>query len=68
MTVLLSETYTLAGNAFGGPCQFPFLFMKKWYSECTIEGRTDKQLWCATETDYDKDKKWGFCPAKGRNP
>ncbi|CAL8398736.1 unnamed protein product [Arctogadus glacialis] len=59
------ETFTLGGNAFGGPCQFPFLFMKKWYSECTIEGRTDHQLWCATETDYDKDKKWGFCPDKG---
>ncbi|XP_056439582.1 macrophage mannose receptor 1 [Gadus chalcogrammus] len=59
------ETFTLGGNAFGGPCQFPFLFLKKWYSECTIEGRTDHQLWCATETDYDKDQKWGFCPDKG---
>ncbi|CAL8293581.1 unnamed protein product [Lota lota] len=59
------ETFTLGGNAFGAPCQFPFLFLKKWYSECTTEGRTDKQLWCATETDYDKDKKWGFCPGKG---
>ncbi|KAM7369802.1 hypothetical protein PAMP_011093 [Pampus punctatissimus] len=56
--------FTIGGNAFGSPCQFPFKFSEKWYSECTKDGRADGQLWCATETDYNKDKKWGFCPTK----
>uniref|UniRef100_A0AAQ4QFA2 Mannose receptor C-type 1 n=1 Tax=Gasterosteus aculeatus aculeatus TaxID=481459 RepID=A0AAQ4QFA2_GASAC len=56
------EVFTIGGNAFGGPCQFPFKFQEKWYAECTKDGRTDGQLWCATERDYDKAKKWGFCP------
>ncbi|KAJ8010370.1 hypothetical protein DPEC_G00074360 [Dallia pectoralis] len=56
--------FTLGGNAYGGPCQFPFKFNEKWYAECTLEGRSDGQLWCATETDYNNDKKWGFCPTK----
>ncbi|XP_076014204.1 macrophage mannose receptor 1 [Genypterus blacodes] len=56
------EIFAIGGNAFGSPCQFPFHFMKKWYMECTTEGRSDGLPWCATETDYDKDGKWGFCP------
>uniref|UniRef100_A0A673W8U7 Mannose receptor C-type 1 n=1 Tax=Salmo trutta TaxID=8032 RepID=A0A673W8U7_SALTR len=58
------EVFTLGGNAFGSPCQFPFQFGEKWYAECTLQGRSDGQLWCATETDYNKAKKWGFCPSK----
>uniref|UniRef100_A0A4W5LWK8 Fibronectin type-II domain-containing protein n=1 Tax=Hucho hucho TaxID=62062 RepID=A0A4W5LWK8_9TELE len=58
------EVFTLGGNAFGSPCQFPFQFGEKWYAECTPQGRSDGQLWCATETDYNKAKKWGFCPSK----
>ncbi|KAM9332480.1 macrophage mannose receptor 1-like isoform 2-T2 [Pholidichthys leucotaenia] len=56
------EVFTLGGNAFGTPCQFPFKFSEKWYAECTKDGRTDKQLWCATVKDYDTEQKWGFCP------
>ncbi|KAI7814550.1 putative macrophage mannose receptor 1, partial [Triplophysa rosa] len=59
------EIYTLAGNSFGKPCQFPFKFNDKWFAECIVEGRSDGRLWCSTETDYDTDKKWGFCPTKG---
>ncbi|XP_057205100.1 macrophage mannose receptor 1-like isoform X7 [Triplophysa rosa] len=58
------EIYTLGGNSFGKPCQFPFKFNDKWYTECIVEGRSDGRLWCSTETDYDTDKKWGFCPTK----
>ncbi|XP_002663014.2 macrophage mannose receptor 1 [Danio rerio] len=58
------EIYTIGGNSFGKPCQFPFKFADKLYAECTTEGRSDGQLWCSTDTDYDTDKKWGFCPTK----
>nr|XP_055073387.1 macrophage mannose receptor 1-like [Misgurnus anguillicaudatus] len=58
------EIYTLGGNSFGKPCQFPFKFNDKWYAECITEGRSDGKLWCSTETDYDTKKKWGFCPDK----
>uniref|UniRef100_A0A8B9LTS7 Mannose receptor, C type 1a n=1 Tax=Astyanax mexicanus TaxID=7994 RepID=A0A8B9LTS7_ASTMX len=58
------EIFTIGGNAFGSPCQFPFMFGDKWYAECTLEGRSDGQPWCATETDYKKSKKWGFCPTQ----
>ncbi|XP_073715682.1 macrophage mannose receptor 1 isoform X3 [Misgurnus anguillicaudatus] len=58
------EIYTLGGNAFGKPCQFPFKFNDKWYAECITEGRSDGKLWCSTETDYDTEMKWGFCPTK----
>ncbi|KAL4001160.1 hepatocyte growth factor activator [Sarotherodon galilaeus] len=62
------EIFTLGGNAFGAACQFPFKFDKKWYAECTKDGRTDGQLWCATERDYDKLGKWGFCPTRAKQP
>ncbi|XP_030611904.1 macrophage mannose receptor 1 [Archocentrus centrarchus] len=56
------EIFTIGGNAFGSPCQFPFKFQETWYAECTKDGRPDGQLWCATERDYGKVGKWGFCP------
>ncbi|XP_030635018.1 macrophage mannose receptor 1 [Chanos chanos] len=58
------EMFTIGGNAFGRPCQFPFKFGEEWYAECTLAGRSDGQLWCSTETDYNTEKKWGFCPSK----
>lgn len=61
-----AEIFTLGGNAFGTACQFPFKFHEKWYAECTKDGRTDGQLWCATERDYDKVGKWGLCPTRGK--
>ncbi|XP_077950092.1 cation-independent mannose-6-phosphate receptor isoform X1 [Gasterosteus aculeatus] len=47
----------------GEACVFPFTFMKKSYTECTKDERTDGRMWCATTADYNKDKKWGFCNA-----
>ncbi|KAL2085100.1 hypothetical protein ACEWY4_018420 [Coilia grayii] len=58
------EVITLGGNAYGAACQFPFRFGEKWFAECTAEGRSDGQLWCASTTDYNNDKQWGFCPTK----
>uniref|UniRef100_A0A3Q2XYE7 Insulin-like growth factor 2 receptor n=1 Tax=Hippocampus comes TaxID=109280 RepID=A0A3Q2XYE7_HIPCM len=41
-------------------CVFPFTFMKRSYTECTTDDRTDGKKWCATTANYDKDQKWGF--------
>ncbi|XP_032398265.1 protein sel-1 homolog 1 [Etheostoma spectabile] len=49
------------GTDPGEPCIFPFLFQGKEYYDCTIDGRGDGRLWCATVYDYDQEKKWGFC-------
>ncbi|XP_061614123.1 macrophage mannose receptor 1 isoform X1 [Phyllopteryx taeniolatus] len=58
------EIFTIGGNSFGTPCLFPFKFGEQWYSECTKAGRPDGQLWCATKSNYNSEKKWGFCPTK----
>nr|XP_015210001.1 PREDICTED: macrophage mannose receptor 1 [Lepisosteus oculatus] len=58
------DIFTLGGNSFGLPCQFPFKYDEKWYAECTLDGRSDGQLWCATTADYKTDRKWGLCPTK----
>nr|AGN52245.1 mannose receptor c type 1 [Megalobrama amblycephala] len=56
------EMYTIDGNAFGRPCQFPFLYEKKWYADCTRDDEQDKRLWCAIESDYGINQLWGYCP------
>ncbi|KAK2889903.1 cation-independent mannose-6-phosphate receptor [Channa argus] len=42
-------------------CVFPFIYMKKSYTDCTTDGRTDGRKWCATTANFDTDRMWGFC-------
>ncbi|MBN3275478.1 MMP9 protein, partial [Polyodon spathula] len=54
--------YTFNGNSDGAECVFPFVFLGETYNKCTTEGRRDGYRWCATTSNFDKDKKYGFCP------
>ena len=59
---LLSLVYTEGGNANRAPCVFPFKYKGKFYMDCTTMDEKHRGLtWCATTSDYDKDKKWGHC-------
>ncbi|XP_062058367.1 matrix metalloproteinase-9 [Lepus europaeus] len=60
-----ADATVVGGNSPGELCVFPFTFLGKEYSSCTSEGRRDGRLWCATTSNFDSDKKWGFCPDKG---
>ncbi|GCC28822.1 72 kDa type IV collagenase [Chiloscyllium punctatum] len=54
--------FTMGGNAGGEPCSFPFTFENRQYDSCTTEGRSDGYRWCSTTSNYDTDRKYGFCP------
>ncbi|XP_067904603.1 zinc finger protein 335-like [Heterodontus francisci] len=56
--------YTIGGNSDSSPCVFPFEFNGKMYDQCTSDGREDRYRWCATTSNYDADRKYGFCPSQ----
>ncbi|MCI4377658.1 hypothetical protein PGIGA_G00205990 [Pangasianodon gigas] len=57
------ELYTLKGNGFGRPCNFPFRYKNKWYAGCTKDD-SSKREWCATESIYEDNELWGYCPTR----
>ncbi|XP_057307160.1 lysyl oxidase homolog 3A-like [Hydractinia symbiolongicarpus] len=56
------EQMSEGGTGDGACCVFPFTFKGKQYHSCTTNGLPGgRTLWCATTSNYDKDKKWGMC-------
>ena len=55
------SVYTLSGNDNNAPCVFPFIYDGMTFTECTSKGDKHNRVWCATTSNYDKDKKWGYC-------
>ena len=53
---------TFGGNARGAPCVFPFFYKGNRYTQCIYVNHD--QLWCATSTFYDIDRRWGNCGGK----
>nr|ADK39285.1 ESP-Vkom1 [Varanus komodoensis] len=45
-------------------CKFPFIYEGKAFTTCTEYGSTDKTPWCATTSNYDRDRKWKPCAVK----
>uniref|UniRef100_UPI003AAF93A9 macrophage mannose receptor 1-like n=1 Tax=Centroberyx gerrardi TaxID=166262 RepID=UPI003AAF93A9 len=58
------ELYTIAGNAAGRRCMFPFLYKDQWFADCT-KFESPTHSWCAVETKYDHEL-WGFCPTSSK--
>ncbi|XP_007656671.1 uncharacterized protein LOC100090537 [Ornithorhynchus anatinus] len=57
------------GSSRGQPCVFPFSF--KGHVHITCPQDENKVYWCATTSDYDRDRLWSYCPdttPRGNNP
>ena len=55
-------TYTVAGNANGAFCNFPFRYKDVLYYECTLVD--NKRPWCSTTPNFDIENLWGVCSGK----
>ena len=52
---------TDGGNAGGANCVFPFIYQSVSYGSCITQGETFSKPWCATTSDFDTDRLWGYC-------
>uniref|UniRef100_A0A6I8NHE2 Fibronectin type-II domain-containing protein n=1 Tax=Ornithorhynchus anatinus TaxID=9258 RepID=A0A6I8NHE2_ORNAN len=52
--------FTYGGSSRGQPCVFPFSF--KGHVHITCPQDENKVYWCATTSDYDRDRLWSYCP------
>ena len=48
------------GNGNFACCRFPFVYNGESHHKCLFDDKTG-QFWCATTTNYDQDKLFGYC-------
>ena len=58
---LTTEDGTCGGTAKGAKCVFPFEYYGNTYNSCTRTDDLDDLLWCATESVFENNRKWGHC-------
>ncbi|XP_065846380.1 reelin-like isoform X2 [Oscarella lobularis] len=54
-----AQSVVCGGNDDGRACTFPFFFNGIQYYSCIVRGR--EHPWCATTSNYDTDRRWGYC-------
>ena len=59
---MFSLEKTAGGNGNGAVCMYPFMFRGVLYHASVA---LEHGKWCATTSNYDRDKKWGYAIRKG---
>ena len=59
INMFLFVELTELGNANGARCVFPFIYKGVTYTACTSIDHF--RNWCATTSNYDRDRLWGNC-------
>jgi hypothetical protein len=59
---------TTSGGTVGQvtPCEFPFKFRGREYTDCTTDYDSDGKEWCSVT--YEWEQRWGYCAPRGSCP
>jgi len=63
---VLPELYTIAGNANGKICMFPFHYKDRWFDDCTSYDSPTNRPWCSVLTRSENER-WGYCPSTSKH-
>ncbi|XP_053560162.1 hepatocyte growth factor activator [Bombina bombina] len=63
MNIRYTRTWITAKTEDGTDCVFPFRFAGRLHFSCSSRAPFFKK-WCATTSNYDRDRQWGYCQQK----